>query len=309
MSDADPTFRSGAVALVGRPNVGKSTLMNAILGTKIAITTSKPQTTRNRILGVFTAEQGQIAFVDTPGLHRSTKRLNRAMVREAVAALADVDVVCHVLDGAAITAILGRGEDPWAGEQVVRDALAGADLPVIAVVNKVDRVNPRELMLPVIETLHESGVYADIVPVSALQADNTDRLVDVLFAALPVAEPMFPEEMVTDRAERFLAAELVREAVMEQTRKEIPYSVAVEVERFVDKERELSISVVIHVERSSQKGIVIGDGGSRIRDIGIAARRELEKFFGVTVHLETFVRVESEWSENPRALQRFGYDE
>jgi GTP-binding protein Era len=247
--------------------------------------------------------------VDTPGLHASTKRLNQAMVRQAVDSLTDVDVVCHVLDAAAIVSISKRGQDPWAEEEVVSQYLGAVEVPIVGVLNKVDRVKPKEALLPVLEALNAKEVYSELVPVSALSGGNVDRLVDVLLAALPEGDALFPEDMVTDRAEKFLAAEFVREAVMEQTRKEIPYSVAVEIERFFDRGDIVEISAVIHVERSSQKGIIIGDGGNRIRAIGTAARLELERFFGAKVHLETFVRVESEWSENPRALHRFGYDE
>ncbi len=305
----ETTFRAGSVALIGQPNVGKSTLMNNMLGTKIAITTSKPQTTRNRILGIRTYDNGQICFVDTPGVHASTKRLNRAMVREAIAALADVDVACHVLDAAALVGISERGDDPWENEQLVLSYLREVDAPVIAVLNKVDTIKPKEKLLPILAALGELDVYASIVPVSALKGKNIDQLVTVLLATLPEGDALFPEDMLTDRAEQFLAAEFVREAVMEQTRKEIPYSVAIEIERFFDRGHIIEISAVIHVERQSQKGIIIGDQGTRIRAIGIAARAELETFFQTQVHLETFVRVESEWSENPRALNRFGYEE
>jgi GTP-binding protein Era len=310
MSDETTDFHAGMVTLLGLPNVGKSTLMNHVLGVKVAITTSKPQTTRNRILGVRTwAERGQICFVDTPGVHQSTKRLNRAMVRTALDSLAGVDLVCHVLDAAAIDAVEGRGGDPWAEEALVLDQLASVEVPVVAVLNKVDKIHPKEKLLPIIQSLHDRELYADIVPVSAITGDNVDALERVLLERLPVGDALFPEDMLTDQAEKFLAAEFVREKIMDQTRREVPYSVAVEVERFVDTGDVMEISAVIHVERSSQKGILIGDGGSRIKAIGIAAREELEEFFGQQVHLETFVRVESEWSENPRALQRFGYDE
>lgn len=305
-------FRAGTVALVGLPNVGKSTLMNRILGTKIAITTSKPQTTRNRILGVRTwPERGQICFVDTPGIHESNKRLNRAMVRTALAALQDVDLVCHVIDAAALAGAQKRDELPraWESESFVVERVKQAGGAGVVVLNKVDRVSPKQLLLPIIE--HVSGVYegVEIVPCSALDGDNVDALIAVLLQKLPVTEPLFPEDMLTDQAERFLAAEYVRERVMDLTRKEIPYSIAVEVERFVERDEVIEISAVIHVERASQKGIVIGEGGRRIKRIGVEAREQLEEFFGKQVFLETFVRVESDWSENPRALGRFGYDE
>lgn len=310
MSDETTNFRAGMVTLIGLPNVGKSTLMNHVLGVKVAITTSKPQTTRNRILGVRTwPERGQICFVDTPGVHESDKKLNRAMVRAALDSLEDVDAVCHIIDAAAILAIEDRGGDPWREEALVGERVAEIDVPIVAVVNKIDRIHPKQKLLPLIAKLDEKETYADIVPVSALTGDNVDRLVDVLLGHLPEGDAIFPEDMLTDRAENFIAAEFVREALMEQTRREIPYAVAVEIERFVERDELLELSAVIHVERSSQKGIVIGDGGARIKAVGIAAREQMEKFFGKQVHLETFVRVESEWSDNPRALNRFGYDE
>lgn len=304
---------AGYVALVGRPNVGKSTLMNRVLGVKLAITTSKPQTTRNRILGVRTfPEKGQICFVDTPGMHVSQKRLNSRMQRQAEESLKEVDLVCHVVDAAAFAGAAKRGEEEemWEAEQFVFDRLQETDSAKLLVLNKVDVVKPKQLLLPMLERFGEEGDYLDMVPLSAKTGDNVDPFVDAVLEHLPKIGLLFPEDMLTDKAERFIAAEFVREALMEQTRKEIPYSVAVEVERFQEAEEgdHLEISVVIHVERSSQKGIVIGHGGERIKNIGIQSRKELERFFGRKVFLETFVRVEDEWSENPRALNRFGYE-
>lgn len=311
MNDENTEFRAGMVTLIGRPNVGKSTLMNRVLDAKVAIATSKPQTTRNRILGVRTwPDRGQICFVDTPGLHDAEKRLNRALVDTAIESLSGVDLVCHVIDAAAIVGAEKRGKAARirAEEELVVEQLEDLDVPRLAVLNKVDKVRPKEKLLPLLEEFWERQLYDEIVPCSALSGDNVDRLVDVLLDALPEGPPLFPEDMLTDQAERFLAAEFVREQVMIQTRKEIPYAVAVEVDRFAEKDDVLEISAVIHVERSSQKGIVIGEGGSRIKEIGTKARQELEVFFGKKVFLETFVRVESEWSENPRALNRFGYE-
>ncbi len=306
-------FRAGFVALVGQPNVGKSTLMNHVLGVKVAITTSKPQTTRNRILGVQTyPDKGQICFVDTPGMHESSKRLNRAIVQTAVESMQDVDLVCHLIDAAAFVGMDKRGEldRAWDQEKFVMERLENVDVDVMVVLNKIDKVKPKELLLPLLEDILERTGVEDIVPVSALTGDNTDHLVDVILGYLPEQPPLFPEDMLTDKAERFLASEFVREEIMKQTRREIPYAVAVEVERFEDSEDGdvLEISVVIHVERSSQKGIIIGQGGSRIREIGTQARQQLERFFGRKIFLETFVRVQSQWSEDPKALHRFGYE-
>lgn len=307
------TFRAGFVALVGQPNVGKSTLMNKVMGVKIAIATSKPQTTRNRILGVRTLDdKGQLCFVDTPGMHESSKRLNKSIVRTAVESTRDVDVICHVIDAAAMLGAERRGEGArmWRQEEFVIDRLKAADATTVVVLNKIDIVKPKERLLPLLEKVLERTGAAEIVPCSAETGENVDRLIEVLLEYLPTQPAIFPSDMLTDKAERFIAAEFVREEIMKQTRKEIPYSAAVEVERFQDSEdgRVLEISAVIHVERSSQKGIVIGQGGERIREIGTEARAQLEQFFGRKVFLETFVRVQSDWSEDPDALHRFGYE-
>ncbi len=311
--DEASAFHAGFVALIGQPNVGKSTLMNRILGVDLAITTAKPQTTRNRILGVRTfPEKGQICFVDTPGIHRSKKTLNRRMVATAIDAMQEVDLICHVIDAAAYLAQverLGEGEVPDS-EAFILQKLQGVDQPVFLILNKVDLVKHKERMLPAIATLGERYDFAEIVPVSARGGDNIRRLVEVLIEHLPANGTLFPEDMLTDQAERFIAAEFVREQVLEQTHEEVPYSVAIEIERFIDNRAKnmLEISAIIHVERDSQKGIVIGKGGKRLKSIGREARSRMQAFFNRKVYLETFVRVESEWSENPRALDRFGYE-
>lgn len=311
----EPTaLPSGFVALVGQPNVGKSTLMNAILGVKVAITTSKPQTTRNRILGVQTfPEKGQICFVDTPGIHKSDRRLNRALTDTALRSLDEVDLVCHIIDAADLVKWkknkLGEAVLP-PEEKFVMDRLVGREVDAVLVVNKIDLVDNKLDLLPLIETLTEEADYPDVVPVSAKTGENLDRLVEVLLGHLPDQGMLFPEEMLTDKAERFIAAEFVREQVMEQTQREVPYSVAVEVETFRDNQDKdlLEITAVIHVEQEGQKGIIIGKGGKRIKSIGIEARKAMESFFGKQVFLETFVRVEQGWSENPRFLTRFDYE-
>lgn len=314
MSDSTPIeLPAGFVALVGQPNVGKSTLMNKVLGVKVAIATSKPQTTRNRILGVQTLSgKGQLCFVDTPGIHQGPKRLNRVMNEVALQSLREVDVVCHMVDVAAIhgwqTRSGHKGLPPE--ERYVIERLAQAEVPSILVLNKIDQIKEKNLLLPMIEELTERTEYAAVVPLSAKTGEQLDAFVETLLEHLPRQGMLFPEDMLTDQAERFMAGEFVREQIMLQTRKEIPYSVAVEVEHFrEDEERDLlEISAVIHVERDSQKGIIIGNGGQRIKAIGQGARAELERFFGRQVLLETFVRVEPQWSEKSRHLHRFGYE-
>lgn len=310
---SEPDFHAGFVALIGQPNVGKSTLMNKILGVDLAITTAKPQTTRNRILGVRTfPEKGQICFVDTPGIHRAQKRLNRRMVATAIDAMQEVDLICHVIDAADYieqAERLADGEVPRSEEFIFRK-LAGVDKPIFLILNKVDLVKRKDLLLPVIANLSEQYDFAEIVPVSALDGDNMRPLVEALVEHLPAGPPLFPEDMLTDQAERFIAAEFIREQILEQTHEEVPYSVAVEIERFAEEPEKnmLDISAIIHVERDSQKGIVIGKGGKRLKAIGREARSRMQSFFHRKVYLETFVRVESEWSEDPTALDRFGYD-
>jgi len=311
MEETHHDFHSGFVALVGAPNAGKSTLMNHVLGVKVAITSPKPQTTRNRILGVRTyPNKGQLCFVDTPGLHESSKRLNKAIIKMALDALQEVDLIVHVVDVASWVAASYAGKERlWAQEEFVAEKLANVEVPVILALNKVDLVTNKEDLLPALQKFSSLREFAQVIPLSARDGANVESIVEVLLAALPEQEALFPEDMVTDQAEKFIAAEFVRQEIMKATQKEIPYSVAVEIERFADGETgTLEISAVVHVERSSQKGIIIGQGGARMKVIATAARLEMERFFGRKVFLETFVRVESNWSENPRALNRFGYE-
>ena len=311
--ESSTALPSGFVALIGQPNVGKSTLMNAILEVKVAIATDKPQTTRNRILGVQTfAEKGQLCFVDTPGLHRGGDRLNRALNDTALRSVQEVDLVAHLVDAPHLLSWqrkTGREGLPK-NEAFVSDRLRERDVDTLLVLNKIDKVDNKVELLPLIEVLSEAYDYLDVVPVSALSEENLETLVDVMLGHLPEQGFLFPDHMLTDRAERFIAAEFVREQVMEQTQREVPYSTAVEIERFRDDERRgvLDIRAIIHVEREGQKGIIIGKRGARIKSIGVEARKELEAFFGKKVYLETMVRVESSWTEDPHFLKRFDYE-
>jgi GTPase len=301
-------FHAGFVAIVGRPNVGKSTLLNRILGEHVAIVSPRPQTTRTRILGIHNVPGAQLAFFDTPGLHRAKGALNRRMVETALSTLPEVDAVLMLVEAG--TGPEGRVEigeaTRWAAEEVKRSRK-----PAILGVNKMDRA-PRETLLPVIDAYKDLHAWADIVPFSALKGENVDTLVEALVRHLPEADaPLFPPDMMTDQAERQLAAEYVREQIMVQTRQEIPYAAAVEIEEFDESERRdggglVRIAARISVERDSQKAIVIGKGGAMLKAVGTRARVNLEKLLGCKVFLSITVRVEERWSERDAALKRFG---
>jgi GTPase len=289
-------FRSGYAALVGRPNVGKSTLLNAMLGQKISIVTSRPQTTRHRVLGVSESPQGQIAFLDTPGMHQGPRRaLNRAMNRAAGGALGEADVAVFLVE-----ALKWTDEDALALERVLQSGR-----PVIAVVNKVDRVRPRERLLPYLASLAERAPFQSIVPVSALKGRNLEPLRQAILAALPEGERLYPQGMVTDRSERFRIAELIREKLTAELVEELPYGVAVEVESCeATEDGRVEVSAVIWVDRAGQKPIVIGAGGERLKRIGRAARLELNRLFGRRYHLTLWVRVRENWADDARALRQ-----
>lgn len=296
------TSRCGYVAIVGRPNVGKSTLLNHILGQKISITSRKPQTTRHRVMGIKTEANTQTIFVDTPGLHQSTdseKAINRYMNRAASSTITDVDVVVFVVERGKWTE-----QDDWVLQQVKRAAC-----PVVLVINKVDQIKDKSTLLPYLESCAEKMAFAEIIPLSALNDSNLEPLESALTQRLPEQVHLFPEDQITDRSSRFMAAELVREKIMRQLGEEIPYAMTVEIEEFKDSGRSLHIHALILVEREGQKRIVIGSKGSRLRLIGQEARIDMEKMFERKVMLKLWVKVKSGWSDDERALRSLGYSD
>lgn len=297
MTDA-PVTRCGYVAIVGRPNVGKSTLLNHILGQKLAITSRKPQTTRHNMLGIKTEGEVQAVYVDTPGLHKhNDKALNRYMNRSASTALKDVDVVVFVVD-----------RMRWTDEdQLVLEKVQHVKCPILLAVNKADRLEDKSELLPHLNWLAEQLPQAEIVPISALQGQNLDTLEKLVGERLPESEHFYPEDQITDRSSRFLAAELIREKIMRQLGAELPYQITVEIEEFKQEGRILHIHGLILVERDGQKKIIIGDKGERIKRIGQEARKDMETMFDSKVMLNLWVKVKGGWSDDERALRSLGY--
>jgi GTP-binding protein Era len=288
------------VVIVGRPNVGKSTLLNRLIGQKLAITSHKAQTTRHAILGIKTRPEGQILFVDTPGIHqRGANALNRYLNRAARTAIADTDLCLFVVE-----ALRWTDEDAGALQ-----AVAGAGVPTIAAVNKVDRVVRKPELLPYLQALGQRHDFLDLIPISATRGDQVDALEIALIRALPEGEPVFPDDQITDRSERFFAAELVREQLVQRYGEELPYRTTVEVERFEDAGGRYRIHALIWVERPSQKAILIGRQGEAIKAAATQARLEMQKLFGCPVHLEVWVKVKKSWSSDEAALGRLGYGE
>ncbi|MBE6423972.1 GTPase Era [Succinivibrio dextrinosolvens] len=294
------TAHFGFVAIIGRPNVGKSTLMNHLIGQKISITSRKPQTTRNRIVGIETEGDYQIVYVDTPGLHREEKRaINHLMNRAAESALGDVELIILVVD-----------PNHWTDDdEMALHRVKNADVPVVLVINKVDTVSDKETLLPLIDKLSKIITFKDIIPVSALRGTNLHILKQIIKDALPEGDHLFPDDSITDRSSRFLAAEIVREKLMRQMGDELPYSSTVEVEEFKEDNGLLRISAAILVERNGQKKMVVGAGGDRIKKIGTEARKDMEKLFDSKVFLKLFVKVKAGWSDDARALKSLGYDD
>ena len=304
--------RSGFAALIGRPNVGKSTLLNRLTGEKLAIVSPKPQTTRNRILGIVTRPKGQVAFLDTPGIHQAKGALNKYMVDVALTAVGEVDLVLFLIEP-------GRSGQVDPGNRFILEQLQRAKKPVILGINKIDTV-PKPTLLPLIDLYRQAFPFLEIVPFSAREGDGVDALFDLVLSHLPEGPPLFPEDTLTDQAERQLVAEYVREQVLHLTRQEIPYSTAVVVDVFDEAEREprkpakpgqlaglIRIAATIFVERESQKGILIGKRGQMLKTIGTGSRKAIERLLGTHVYLSLRVKVEPDWSERQDALRKMGY--
>jgi GTP-binding protein Era len=290
-------FKSGFVAVVGRPNAGKSTLVNRLVGQKVAIVTSRPQTTRNRIQGIVNRTNAQVVLIDTPGLHRPNSALGRQMMGEVDAALDSVDVLALILDAS---------EDIGKGDHRAIERAARFEGARILLLNKVDRI-AKDLLLPMIESVGKTGDFAEIIPISALTGDGVDRALDKFIEYLPAGEPNFPPDQYTDLPERFLAAELVREKAMASTRDEVSHAVAVLVDSFEETEKLIRIRATIYVEREGQKGILIGRGGASLKKIGTEARKELEAILGTKIFLELYVKVQKDWRDNPQLVRQLDW--
>jgi GTP-binding protein Era len=290
-------FRAGFVAIIGRPNAGKSTLVNRLVGQKVAIVTSKPQTTRNRIQGIVTRPEGQIVFIDTPGLHEGSTALNRQMMREVSAAMEGIDVLLMMVDASHTL--------PHADTMLLERAERFRNKTILAL-NKVDRV-PKPKLLPLLDVFGKAFPFAALVPISALKGDGCDALVKEILKNLPEGEPYFPEDQITDQPERFLAGEIIREKAIQLTYHEVPHALAVVIDKYEEGATLLKIHATLHVERDSQKKILIGHKGDMLKRVGTEARKELEKLLGIKVYLATFVKVVADWRENPTRVRELDW--
>jgi len=292
------SFKSGFVSIIGRPNTGKSTLLNSVLGEKVVIVSEKPQTTRNRIRGIKNMENAQIIFLDTPGIHKAKGHLNEFMVKEAMSALEDMDIIIYLVEAT------GKIKD----ELFIIESLKRVRCPVLLGINKIDMVR-KDSILPLMDEYSSVYPFREIIPLSARKGEGMDELFRCIVELLPEGPKYFTEDILTDQTERFVVAEIVREKVFELTREEIPYSTAVIVERFKENpgKRIISISATINVERDSQKGIIIGKGGAMLKEIGTRARIDIERLLGTKVYLELFVRVRKDWTKDAKSLKEFGY--
>jgi GTP-binding protein Era len=304
-------MRAGFCAIVGRPNVGKSTLMNQLLGQKLAVVTPKPQTTRNRILGVKNRPDAQVVYIDTPGIHRAKSQLNRYMVEQALAAAGECDVILLLVEAPRLgVAEVERGLEIGEGNSLIIQKISEIRRPRILAINKIDLLAEKAALLPLMARYRELAAWDEIVPISATTGDGLEPLEAAVAARLPAGQPLYPEEMITDRAERFLAAELIREQAFLLLSEEVPYSIAVTVERWTERadRKDVVIDATVHVERESQKRIVIGEGGRMVKDIGTRARAEIAKLLGIPAHVKLFVKVDPEWTRTQAALRRMGYE-
>ena len=292
-------FASGFIAIIGRPNVGKSTLLNRILGQKIAITSNKPQTTRNRILGIHNFSGGQALFVDTPGIHKAKGKLNRFMVDQAIGACSGVDLILFLVEA---------DDSLGGGDEYILNLLDKSSVPVMLIINKIDLVKPPKL-LKLIQQYSERFEFAEVIPISAKGGDGVPQMLQAIEPRLPEGPQYYPGDMLTDQPERFIVAELVREKIMRRTSKEIPYGIGVQVESFEERPEKnlVIIQAMIHVERDSHKKIIVGKGGKMIKTVGQEARKDIERLLGTRVFLELFVRVDKDWSQNERMLRELGY--
>lgn len=301
MKNSSKKFRSGYVSIVGKPNVGKSTLLNSLIGEKIAIVSPKPQTTRDRITGILNLSDAQIIFVDTPGIHKPRHKLGEAMVREAKEAIKEVDLILFMVEP----------EPPDIGDRLIIDLFKDAGKPVFLLINKIDKIKKAEI-LPIIDSYREIYSFDEIIPISALEGNGRDDLINTIIKYLPEGIKYYPEEMLTDRTERFMVSEIIREKIIYKTEEEIPYSVAVEITEWSErqtngKEKVVFIHANIYVEREGQKGIIIGKGGLRLKSIGIAARQEIEKLLNAKVFLELQVKTKKDWRSDMHLLKELGY--
>jgi GTPase len=299
MSASKQNFKSGFVAIIGRPNVGKSTLMNQVIGQKIAIMSDKPQTTRNKIHGVYTTDNSQIVFLDTPGIHKPTSKLGDYMMKVAKNTFGEVDAILFLVDVA---------EGLGGGDRFIIEQLKLIKTPVILILNKIDKVQPEEL-LPIITKYNELYSFAEIIPVSALNGNNVTTMLDQIVKYLSPGPQYYPADQVTDHPEQFVCAELIREKILHLTREEIPHSIAVGIEDMrVQENGVVHISAVIYVERDSQKGIIIGKNGSLLKQVGAGARKDIEALLGSKTFLELWVKVKKDWRNQDRVLRDLGFN-
>lgn len=291
-------FRSGFAAIIGRPNVGKSTMLNQVLGQKIAIMSDKPQTTRNKIQGVYTSGNRQIVFLDTPGIHKPKHKLGDYMVKAAISALEEVDVVLFLAD---------VSEGLGGGDRFIIERLKTVETPVILVLNKIDKVHP-EALLPVIDEYRKLHDFAEVVPISALHGNNVGTLVEVISSYLPEGPLYYPPDQLTDHPEQFVCAELIREKILHLTREEVPHSIAVAIEDMrADDSGTVHLSAVIYVERESQKGIIIGKQGAMLKEVGKRAREDIERLLGSKIYLQLWVKVKKDWRNREAVLHELGF--